>query len=218
MTTDYPYHLPEKRIERYQTLCEKTKIPVDKLYLLNTKISESLYLPLQTLEITLRNSIHKTLSEKLSPVWFDQPDSIKIPNQYEQIGEAKSSLIKNKKPVEPDRIVAELTFGFWSGLFQSNYDDLWKSYLHKIVIPDEKNGVTRKSFSSILTPLRKLRNRVAHHECIIEWNTHQSHTNIKTLLSWLSPQAKEWVENHSSFPSIYEEHKDTLYKVQKHKK
>ena len=45
-----------------------------ELYTLNTRISESLYIPLQSLELSLRNRIHVVMTEAFGGEgWFPSP-------------------------------------------------------------------------------------------------------------------------------------------------
>ncbi|WP_245906644.1 Abi family protein [Teichococcus aestuarii] len=178
-----------------------------ELYALNTALSEALYTPLQMLEVALRNRFHTTLSAAYGLFWFDAPDFLKVGHQVEQVQKAKELLTEQGKPLEPGRIVAALTFGFWTALLNTVYEDLWRSTLHQAMQPDARDekgrGLSRKSLTRPLTPLRELRNRVAHHEPILEWNLPKHHANIVRITGWLSPAAKAWTHARSRFLSVY---------------
>jgi hypothetical protein len=47
----------------------------------------------------------------------------------------------------------------------------------------------RKDFSGPLTPIRILRNRIAHREPILAWNLARHHAAMRRLIQWLSPGA-----------------------------
>jgi hypothetical protein len=87
------------------------------LYTLNTALSESLYTPLQMLEVALRNRIHTVLSAAVTDHWFDDPAFQLGTRQPEQLAKAKQDLADENKAVTPGRLVAALTFGYWTSFF-----------------------------------------------------------------------------------------------------
>ena len=67
---------------------------------------------IQPLEIAFRNSIHYVLTTDFGrPDWYDT--GILEAPESESISSARSTLWRWRKPETPDRIVAELMFGFW---------------------------------------------------------------------------------------------------------
>ncbi len=74
---------------------------------------------------------------------------------------AKQSIEREGKPLEPGRLVAELAFGFWTGLTSAKYEALWRDHLYKII---PRRPVQSGAVHDRLNTIRKLRNRVAHHE------------------------------------------------------
>ena len=75
--------------------------------------------------------------------------------------------------------------------------------LHRVARREDGKGLARKAFTRPLTPIRVLRNRVAHHEPIIEWDLNKHHGNIQQLTTWLSPAAGEWLCKQSRFSMVY---------------
>ena len=55
----------------------------------------------------------------------------------------------------------------------------------------------RRRVHDQLNRLRRLRNRIVHHEPILHWNLQADHDLILGLLGLLSPETKTWVEHHS---------------------
>jgi hypothetical protein len=91
-------------------------------YAWNMALSERLYSPLQCLEVSLRNSIHDAASVQFkTDTWFDLP-GILSQQEINKVQEAKNALIKSKKPLDAGRIIPELTFGFWTSLFDVRYE------------------------------------------------------------------------------------------------
>lgn len=204
--------LSEERFERYTVLSNGDEAVALRLYEANAQLSQALYIPLQALEVTLRNRIHTELSAKYDCFWFDIPDLLKAKAQIEGVGETKGRLVHDKKKIEAGRIIAGLSFGFWTGLFGNQYEELWRSDLHKIVIEEERPS-RRKQFAGPLRQIREIRNRVAHHECIINWRLNDHYGHMKTILKRLSPEAHYWMLNNSTFEDVYKEWKQLLKDV-----
>ncbi|MBF0383030.1 MAG: Abi family protein [Magnetococcales bacterium] len=90
------------------------------IYEWNTTLSESLYRPLQSLEIALRNSIHDVLSTAYSREdWYTSIDGLLKYHHPSMLNSAIEKVIKRRREVTPGRVVAELSLGFWAGLLGS---------------------------------------------------------------------------------------------------
>jgi hypothetical protein len=74
-------------------------------------------------------------------------------------------------------------------MFGTVYDDLWRRTLYRIAQSPDGKRLSRKHFTRPLTPIRILRNRVAHHEPIIYWSLRKHHDRIVELTEWLAPAA-----------------------------
>jgi hypothetical protein len=191
-----------ERFSRYLAWAGGDREAAVRLYTVNTRLSESLYTPMQTLEIALRNRIHRVLSEAYHPEWFNEP-AFQGGRQLEQLDKAKKDLAEAKKPLEAPRVVAALTFGYWTALFGKEYEDLWRKTLQKIAARPDGRRLGRKDFSTPLTPIRILRNRIAHHEPILHWNLPKHHSKMLELVEWLSPAAATWCRAESRFDAVY---------------
>jgi hypothetical protein len=191
-----------ERFSRYLAWAKGDRARAVKLYTLNTQLSEALYTPLQTLEIALRNRIHTVMTDAAGASWFDQADYQKG-RQAEQLEKAKADLAEELKLPEPGRIVAALTFGYWTSFFGGAYDELWRNTLHQIAMRANGKRLARKDFSKPLTPIRILRNRIAHHEPILSWNLPGHHKNVLELTEWLSPVTASWCRSISRFEGLY---------------
>lgn len=192
-----------ERFGRYLTWAGGNRLDAVNLYTLNTQLSECLYTPLQMLEVSLRNRIHAVLSEASGNEWYNDPNYQLIRSQSEQLTKAQSDVRQAPKQVTPGRVVAALTFGYWTTFFNKKYEELWRHHLHKIIINKPAKLLIRKAFSSQLTPIRRLRNRIAHHEPILDQDLSKIHSNILQLTKCLSPAAAQWCEAHCRFSEVY---------------
>ncbi|WP_339713384.1 Abi family protein [uncultured Sneathiella sp.] len=191
-----------ERFSRYMEWAGGDRERAVDLYTLNSRISESLYIAMQMLEVALRNSIHSVMSEKYSPDWMIGTDVLKTDMQIERVSEATQGLQEARKEITPDKVVAALSFGFWTTMLNNDYETLWQQGLYKIVLLENGRGTTRKKLSTPLTPIRILRNRVAHHEPILHWNLNKHYSSMCKITKWLSSPASEWCREHSRFPSV----------------
>jgi hypothetical protein len=182
------------------------------LYTLNVQLSESLYTPLQMLEVALRNRIHQVMSKEAGEAWFDLPEYQANARQAEMLAKARQDLADGKKEASPGAMVAALTFGFWTAMLGKEYENLWQTTLKNIAKREDGKGLQRKAFAAPLGPIRTLRNRIAHHEPILYWNLRKHYDAILQMTGWLSPVAAEWCRTHSRFDALYPERGVALIK------
>ena len=172
------------------------------LYTLNTEISESLYTPIQMLEVALRNRIHVVLTDMLDEAWILDKANLLGDHQPGQVDQAIKKIEKERRDPTPDRIVAALSLSFWTAMLGRAYEQLWRDGLYQIAKRDDGKNLRRKDLATPLMRIRELRNRIAHHEPILYWDLHKTHGLLLQLTHWLSPPAAEWCHKHSRFPTV----------------
>lgn len=123
--------------------------------------------------------------------------------QPTQLAKAMEDIKRRGVDPKPGRVVAELTFSFWTAMFGAAYETLWQTSLHRIGSRSDGKGLRRKDFSGPLAPIRTLRNRIAHHEPILAWNLAKHHNKMVELTGWLSPSAAAWCRTHSRFQEVH---------------
>jgi len=175
-------------------------------YIWNVQLSEALYPSLQAFEVALRNSVHRALSHHFqTEYWFDQ--GILLAWQWKPSAR-RAQLTTYRKPHDPGRIVAELSFGFWSSMFNSPYEPLWYAdgaRLLDLVFPYLPRSMrTRKKLSQRIERIRRLRNRVFHDEPV--WNKtdlRERHGQIDEAMSWISVDLREVVALADRFEAVH---------------
>jgi len=188
-------------------------------YLWNIALCESLYPALQTLEIVLRNNIHDALSHQFgTPRWYEPSATILQGPELRRVDDAKQDLMREGKPVTPGRVVAELSFGFWTvGLLRGAYEvSIWRSIIQPVFPRIPSSMRTRNTVSRLLNDIRDLRNRVFHHEPI--WhltNLTTKHQRILKMIQYMNPSMKDFVTIADNFPAVYRKgpshHVDLIY-------
>jgi len=199
-----------ERFGRYLAWAGGDRAQALDLYALNIRLSEALYTPLQMLEVALRNRIHAVLSASVQPRWFEQSGLLAVSHQNEQVAEALADLTRERKDPTPGRVVAALTFSFWTTMLGAPYENLWQTDLHRIGRRHDGKGLRRKDLSSPLTPIRLLRNRIAHHEPILAWNLPKHHNAMLRITGWLSPAAAAWCRALDRFDQVHPTERITL--------
>jgi hypothetical protein len=86
-------------------------------HLWNTALCESLYPSFQILEVGFRNALHTEIAATTGdPQWLTNPPGFLYPDETQSISAAKDALRSRRlDPTEP-RLVAEMSFGFWTSL------------------------------------------------------------------------------------------------------
>ena len=179
-------------------------------YEANLKVCRSFYIPLHTLEIILRNKIHLALSHSYSNDW--------LLKEMPLLGIEKSKVLKaveilkyDKKEIVVPRIVAALSFSFWEHLFANTYESLWRKDLSKI-FQQPPIKFTRKIFHMKIRQIRRLRNRIAHYECIIHYPVEKYYSNLIQCIEWLSPEMAIWAKQiddlHEVLNAYQQEYED----------
>jgi hypothetical protein len=172
------------------------------LYEYNTRISEALFGVIQGLEIAFRNGCHGRISANLKcATWYERA-GVLDEKELGSVGEAKRNLIRWRKRITPGRVISELTFGFWIRLIAPSYEKrLWVPHLHKAMPlmpgPDRATAFDRMEY------IRKLRNRIAHHEPIFQRDITADYEILIETLSWICPVTTSWVHSTNSFTHRY---------------
>jgi hypothetical protein len=190
---------------RFQVYLTKTGNDFDKaiqLYKSNIELSESFYPILSVLEISLRNAINQKLTEHFNdPFWFKNSLPIDF---LPFVSEATQKLIRQRKTITADKIVAELNFGFWNRLFSRNYTAiLWKP-LRVIFQNTPKKQRQRDTIADSLYRIRTLRNRIYHYEPIFGnlQEIDEIHTEMLTFLNWLDKDLPNLISDINRFEEI----------------
>lgn len=174
-------------------------------YLYNIELCKSLYAPLNVLEISLRNTIDKSLCTFAgNSDWYDT-----LPfdgGSKNKILEAKNKISKRGKDLTHDRIIAEFTLGFWTSLITTRYSQAsFQSYLIKNNLkkcPTSSKNI--KNLQRIFEKMRILRNSVSHYERIVHWNDlPQQHCQLLECIKWIDDTAFRMVSKIDSFENVY---------------
>jgi hypothetical protein len=180
-------------------------------YLWNVALCESLYSSLNFLEVALRNAIHTAATSYFHRTdWFDtvmnqrgHPLWGKI--QRRQLFVAKQSVAAiTTRQTNDDDVIAALPFGFWTGVFNQLYERPLSVHIIKQVFPQmPRHERTPAQVQTRLDNIRKLRNRVFHHEPIWQRPLPAEQHEILTVLSYISPVLYHHAGMTSRFSAVW---------------
>lgn len=196
------YYLSSPRFNVYLAKTDNDLGKAHQLYKTNIELSESFYPILSVLEISLRNAIHETLKNYFQDdYWFKN----NLPVEFLPfVSDATQKLAKRNKSITADKIVAELTFGFWDRLFNRNYTSLLWKPLRLIFKNMPKHLRQRDTISDALYRIRTLRNRIYHYEPIFGnlQDIENQHKEMLNLLKWLDNDLPKLLTDIDHFNDI----------------
>ena len=192
-----------QRLNKYIRLYNGDNAKVAAHYKANLALAESLYTCLSVFEVTLRNALSKEMERMMGRKdWYSVfPTTPALKSLTNEVTTAIKHISQRGEMVSPDKIIAELTFGFWVTLLNSEYElTLWKGL--RLAFPYmPKKDRKRKNVSSPCNALRKLRNRVFHHESIcwdLDYIT-DIHSRLVLVLGWMNRDMPTWLATVDNF-------------------
>lgn len=172
-----------------------------ELYLWNASISGAMLARLHICEIVVRNAISDALEAKYGTKWpwsasFEK--SLIDPNHGYS---ARKDLLNARRCAHAtEKVIPELTFVFWQSMFTARYDlRIWNNYLHQVLpnlnheIPVKDN---RLELYNKLHQIRKLRNRIAHHEPVFSRNLADDYHKIITIIRYRCNHTALWLHQN----------------------
>jgi hypothetical protein len=171
------------------------------LYEWHAVLSAACFELMHHFEVLVRNAIDGELGrehpeEPLTQTWLLDFDVLR-PDGVKQVIVAVERLAKGKA-ITRGRVIAGLSFGFWSGLFGGRYEELWRHRLRH-AFPHAKE---RKDLSSRMEALRQFRNRLAHHDSILAQPVSERHDDMLRIAAFIDADARNWLEGVSRVDSV----------------
>lgn len=185
-------------------------------YSKNVRLSAALYPTIQTLEIVARNRLEAALINQFGNKWYDSTafksfftyrsmlKGVVVTNDktWRSVENAKRDLLFKRRNITSGRIVAEQTFGFWCALLQNRFETGFYVPNVRIIFPHLAVLIppvplpARIHISQEMEYIRGLRNRIMHHEPIINRaNLIADHQRILNLIEIFSPDARQWLKS-----------------------
>jgi hypothetical protein len=193
--------LSTARFETYLNKAGRNEAFAFALYLYNARLAKAFLFPLNVLEVTIRNAIDESLVAIYGADWPRAPAFV-TGVLSEDGRRALTKAFERAGAMAPkDQIVATLTFDFWSNFFKPEYGDFWRTRL-RIVLPHLPAGETRKTVQQAVKEINRFRNRIAHHEPILDLNAGDVMARIKDLVGYRCPRTLDWMRHHTTVNTV----------------
>jgi len=195
--------LSRERLSPYLAACGGDQRRAIALYEWNSAVSAAFYIPLQNVEVALRNACYRELRPLFGPTWHDQPNFLRLdPGFKRAIDDAKNRLRSLHIAADTPNLVGELSFGFWTILLAPRFEStLWIPGLRK-AFPRFRSvtsmRLSRPPVAQRFHYLRKLRNQVAHHVPIFNRALTTDYSSLLETISWMYADLAEWTDSFST--------------------
>lgn len=182
------------------------------------------------LEVALRNAMSARLEAKWGLDWYSNPD---LPLDDHSTGALNRAWKEIKDPKSPGKVVAQCMFGFWRNLLdrgdyfgreprrvRCGYEVLWRGVLSKafpgggVQAQNDRERWNREYALSIVSRVRALRNRVAHHEPMVNGfplpgqrkrvSATEAYEDLKKLASMLDRDLSDFLSGWAHVPALLE--------------
>lgn len=174
------------------------------LYLWNAKVGEAFHLPIQSVEVGLRNRVSNGIAFAFGADWWREPAFAAIieAEQRDAIATTLRRLASRGKKAETGQVIANLSFGFWVAMLHSRYGpSIWSSHL-RAAFPNLPPAVERHLIHKEARDVADFRNRLWHHEPIFRRDLGRDYSRCMCLVHWLCPTKAAWIKPHCSVPQL----------------
>jgi hypothetical protein len=169
------------------------------LYAWNAQVSGALLTPLHICEVVIRNAVSDALTSVYGDRWAWQQSferSLKNKGTYSP----RQDLLKTRDNIKiqtTGKLIPEMKFVFWQKMFIRSHDDrLWNPHLIQIFPNlDSTKPIEqlRMDIYNELEEIRKLRNRIAHHEPIFTRDLENDFQKIINLVRFRCSSTADWL-------------------------
>ncbi len=223
------HHFSPERIGSFEDHSKADNTPqrIIARYLFSIAAVEALVPAFHVLEVALRNGIYNAVAARITEkkgqaiadCWLDWPEhetllqndrTKRVATDYDKVQAAKQDILR-RRSLNTGRLIAELSFGFWSGLFASHYGGrseemdtkFWPALL-PVVFSNLPTGYDRGMVAERLANIRKLRNRAFHHEPLWRRSVKTDLEMISETIGWIDPILAGFARTMSSAKTIQE--------------
>lgn len=183
--------LSHPRLATYEKYTQNTEQALS-LYQWNLQISSALFECLAVCEVVIRNAVANAMQAEHGADWAFNVRFVRSMQQN------RRNELLNARQETTEQAICELPFVFWQGFFTVRFDDeIWKKHW-AVALPNAKHAdlqAMRTEVFENLEKIRKLRNRIAHHEPIFNRNPQGDYKRIIKIISYCSQDTADWVKS-----------------------
>ena len=215
------------RIRTYRSATNDDNAALD-LYLWDRDIATAFLRDLAILEVALRNSMSAQLAHRWGPDWYSNPAMPLDDRSSRALAKAWTEI---KEPKTAGKLAAQCMFGFWRDLLDKgdfigsaprrircDYEVLWRGVLDR-AFPGGRQQArlegkrwSRTYALDVVSRVKALRNRVAHHEPLVNGfpfpgqrsriSIEEAHKDVLRLAAMLDRDLRTFIETWSEVPAI----------------
>ncbi|NBO83235.1 MAG: hypothetical protein EBU75_10555 [Betaproteobacteria bacterium] len=176
-------------------------------HLFNAAIGKALYPTLQILELGLRNRIDQALQRRFSDAcWASRSISLSA-GQHARLAETRAELARFRRPACAHAIVSHLPLGFWTAFFNKHHCQTGLGHwlakdVFRLAPRTDRNT---RAIDQRLTNVRNLRNRVFHHERLVNRpELLGQHRDLRNLIRWMGNDLDLLASKADQFTRMHE--------------
>lgn len=198
--------LSAARISTYEAVCSDSSSAL-ALYAWNAQVSGALLTPLHICEVIIRNAVSDALESIYGERWpWSTGFERSLPDPAHGYSPTKDLQNARRRVTTTGKVIPELKFVFWQKMFTRRYDTrLWNTHLMR-EFPNLDSTLPinnlRSNIYNELEVIRRLRNRIAHHEPIFCRNLIDDFQNITDLIHSRCGVTSTWMVNNQQALSI----------------
>lgn len=194
--------LSDQRFEPFLDATDGDHQRAVAIYEWHLRVSAACFATINGFEVLLRNAVDRQLGmgQPQTPIrdtWL-MDFNILQPNGVKEVIVAVERLERGKE-ITRSRVVAGVSFGFWAGLFSKTYEELWR---HRLRLAFPNGAIMRKDLTQSMRSLQAFRNRVAHHDCLLNQPVRERYDEMIRISGWIDADAATWLEGQSSVVAL----------------
>ena len=200
--------LSAARMGTYERVLDAAGNPISlamalELYAWNAQVSAAFLTPLHICEVVTRNAVAEVLEIRYGSRWPWSPgfeQSLPVSRR----GYCLTADLQNARrgAATTGKVIPELKFVFWQKMFTGRYDNrIWDHHLLRVMPnldPSQPVATLRMAIYEDLERVRRLRNRIAHHEPIFTRALDVDYQTILALVRFRCAITAAWLDSHQT--------------------
>jgi len=166
------------------------------LYAWNIHAGTALYPILQVNEVALRNAVNRALVSQFGADWpYSQGFLRNLPRpERDTFEHARRKLERNLHTarVATGDVVAAQSYWFWVMLLSSRFEQRIWTREFAASFPCAPRRIDREIVQGRADMIRRLRNRIAHWEPLLDYDLVGAHHRAASMVRWISPATSTW--------------------------
>ena len=188
--------LSEIRLSSYDKVVQNEQQALE-LYWWNVEVSSAFWTLIQVCEVTVRNAVSAAITMRHGNRWAWENSFIWTLTSSSKRYNVRAELEKAKIGANDiNNVIPKLNLIFWQKMFISAHDNqIWQPFIKQIFVnaTDIEACKLRAEIHDDLEFIRRLRNRVAHHEPIFNQNLEKTYNIIIKIISYRCIDTANWL-------------------------